>query len=168
MGCGRNTVAVFGEIRYAGDWWRGIHYHRCHGGIAVDRQRVDQEVEKILDRVRRRIVEQASPSLQSMAETEQLIYSELNRCKPEILQVWCDQAKDDSARPLCPHCGGPMRHKGSRPRTLICPSGQVEVKRTRWWCDACQASFFPSGQCGECGGLSGDPAGGSHRGGGGQ
>ena len=91
----------------------------------MDRQRVDQEVERILDRVRHRIVEQASPSLQSMAEMEQLIYSELNRCKPEILQAWCDQAKDDSTRPRCPHCGGPMRHKGSRPRTLICPSGQV-------------------------------------------
>ena len=160
-------MAVLGEIRYAGGLVEGNSLSE-YGGIAVDRQHVDQEVEKILDRVRRRIVEQASASLQSMAEMEQLIYSELNRCKPEILQVWCDQAKDDSARPLCPHCGGPMRHKGSRPRTLICPSGQVEVKRTRWWCDACQASFFPSGQHDERGGLSGDAAGGSHGRGGSQ
>jgi hypothetical protein len=78
-----------------------------------------------------------------MAEMEDLIYGELNRCKSEILQVWCNQAKDDSSRPLCPHCGGPMRHKGSRSRTLICDSGQIDLKRTRWWCDACKASFFP-------------------------
>ncbi len=147
---------------------KGITFDGFNGGIAVDRQHVDREIEKILDQVRQRIVEQASPSLQSMAEMEQLIYSELNGCKPQILQVWCNQAKDDSARPLCPHCGGPMRHKGSRPRTLVCPSGQVELKRTRWWCDACGASFFPSGQRHERGGLSGDPAGGSAGGGGGQ
>ena len=127
----------------------------------MDRQQMAQQVEVILDQVRRRIVEQASPSLQSMAQMEALIYEELNRCKPEILQIWCNQAEDDSARPLCPHCHGPMRHKGSRDRTLICESGQVAITRTRWWCDACKASFFPSGQCGDGGGLPGDAADGS-------
>jgi hypothetical protein len=129
----------------------------------MDRQQMDQQVETILDQVRRRIVEQASPSLQSMPEMEELIYSELNRSKSEILQAWCNQAKDDSTRPSCPHCGGPMRHKGRRSRTLICVSGQIEVKRTRWWCGACKASFFPSGQHGDRGGLSGDSADGPGR-----
>jgi len=109
----------------------------------MDRQQMDQQIEQILQQARRHIVEQASVSLQSMAQMEDLIYGELNRCKAQILQVWCNQAKDDSARPLCPYCGGPMRHKGSRKRTLLCQSGQVELKRTRWWCDACKASFFP-------------------------
>jgi len=132
-------------MEYLGGSWRGFK-RGFDGGIPVDRQRVDQQLQKIFDQARRRIVEQASPSLRSMAQMEQLVYSELNRCKPEILQAWCDQAKDDSTRPLCPHCGGPMRHKGSRRRTLICQGGQIEVPRTRWWCDACKASFFPSGQ----------------------
>ena len=124
----------------------------------MNRPEMDQQVSHILEQVRHRIVEQASPSLQSMAEMEDLIYGELNRCKPEILQAWCDQAQDDSTRPLCPHCRGPMRNKGSRGRTLVCDSGQVDVQRTRWWCDACKASFFPSGQQGDGGGLSGDAA----------
>lgn len=122
----------------------------------MNRQEMDQQVAHILDQVRHRIVEQAWPSLQSMAQMEELIYGELNRCKPEILQAWCHQAKDDSARPLCPHCRGPMRHKGSRGRTLLCDSGQVDVQRTRWWCDACKASFFPSGQHDDRGGVPGD------------
>ena len=103
---------------------------------------MDQQVQKIFDQVRQRIVEQASPSLQSLPQMEKLISVELNQCKPQILQAWCDQAQDDSARPLCPHCGGPMRHKGSRSRTLICEAGQIDVPRTRWWCDACKASSF--------------------------
>lgn len=122
----------------------------------MNRQEMGQQVAQILEQVRHRIVEQASPSLQSMAEMEDLIYGELNRCKPEILQAWCHQAQDDSARPLCPHCRGPMRHKGARGRTLVCDSGQVDVRRTRWWCDACGASFFPSGQHDDRGGVSGN------------
>ena len=111
----------------------------------MDRQRLDQELEIILDQVRHRIVEEASPSLQSMAEMEELIYTELNLSKAKILQAWCDEAADDSARPLCPHCRGVMRHKGYRARTAVCDGGQVALRRARWWCDACKASFFPSG-----------------------
>lgn len=136
------------------------------GVYEVDRQQVDQQIQKILDGVRQRIVAQASPSLQSLGQMEQLIYAELNQCKPQILQAWCDQAQDDSARPLCPHCGGPMRHKGLRSRTLVCEAGQIDVARTRWWCDACKASFFPAGQHDECGELSRDAAGGPGGGGG--
>ncbi len=120
---------------------------------------MDQRIQKIFDQARQRIVAQASPSLQSLAEMERLIYAELNQCKPQILQAWCDQAQDDSARPLCPHCGGPMRHKGSRSRTLVCEAGQIDVARTRWWCNACQASFSPSGQHDERGELSRDAGG---------
>ena len=127
---------------------------------------MDQQIEKIFDQVRQRIVAQASPSRQSMAEMERLIYAELNQCKSQILQAWCDQAQDDSPRPPCPHCGGSMRHKGSQRRTLLCEAGQIEVARTRWWCDACGASFFPSGQHDERGELSGDAAGGPDGGGG--
>jgi hypothetical protein len=128
---------------------------------------VDRQVQTVLDRVRQRIVAQASPSLQSLAQMEQLISSELNQCKPHILQAWCDQAQDDSARPLCPHCRGPMRHKGSQSRTLLCEAGQIDVARTRWWCDACKASFFPSGQYDERGESSRDAASGPGGGGGG-
>jgi hypothetical protein len=125
----------------------------------MDRQKLDEQLRGILDQVRQRIVEGASPSLQSMLQMEELIYGELNRSKAQVLQAWCNQAGDDTARPACPHCGGPMRHKGYRKRTLICDSGQVELDRARWWCDACKASFSPSGQPGERGGLSGDSQG---------
>jgi hypothetical protein len=135
--------------------------------MSVDRQQVDQQVQRVLDQVRQRIVEQASGSLQSLGAMEKLISSELNQCKPRILQAWCNQAQDDSARPLCPHCRGPMRHKGSQPRTLLCEAGQIDVARTRWWCDACKASFFPCGQHDDGSELLGDAARGPGGGGGG-
>lgn len=126
----------------------------------MDREKLDAKLRGILDRVRERIVVEASPSLQDLESMEDVICDELNRSKAQALQAWCEQAKDDSASPPCPHCGQRMRHKGRRSKTLIAEGGPVDVSRTRWWCDACKASFSPSGQQGDGGGLSPDPAGG--------
>jgi hypothetical protein len=126
----------------------------------MDREKLDQKLRGILDGVRRRIVEEASPSLQELSSMEDVICDELNRSKAEALQAWCEEARDDSGCPACPHCGRRMRHKGRRPKTVIAEGGPVALNRTRWWCDACKASFSPSGQRGDGGRLSGDAAGG--------
>lgn len=125
----------------------------------MDRRELDGRLKEILDAVRKRIVEGASPSLGSLGQMENLICQELNASKAQTLQAWCDQAKDDSDKPVCPHCGGKMRHKGHRKRTLACDGGQVELSRARWWCDACKASFSPSGRDCHGGGVSGDAKG---------
>jgi hypothetical protein len=112
----------------------------------MDREKLDARLREILDGVRERIVREASPSLQDLAAIEDVICDELNRSKAEALQAWCREAQDDSARSVCPHCGGPMRNKGRRGKTVVAEGGPVEVPRTRWWCDACKASFSPSGR----------------------
>jgi len=125
----------------------------------MDREKLDERLRGILDRVRARIVREASPSLQDLASMEDVICDELNRSKADALQAWCDEARDDSGSPRCPHCGGTMRNKGRRGKTVIAEGGPVQLNRTRWWCDACKASFSPSGQPGDGGGLSDDAAG---------
>jgi len=132
----------------------------------MDREKLDQRLRGILDRVRQQIVDEASPSLQDLGSMEDVICEQLNRSKAEALQAWCDEAKDDSGSPRCPHCGGAVRHKGRRSKTVIAEGGPVRLSRTRWWCDACKASFSPSGQRRDGGGSSGDPAGGQAGGGG--
>ena len=132
----------------------------------MDREKLDQKLRGILDRVRQKIVGEASPSLQEFGSMEDVICEALNRSKAEALQAWCDEAKDDSGRASCPHCGGAMRNKGHRAKTVVAEGGPVTVDRTRWWCDACKASFSPSGRNGDGGGPSGDPAGGEAGGGG--
>jgi len=61
----------------------------------MDHQRMDQQVEQILQQARRRrTVEQASVLLQSMAQMEELIYGELDRYwrqfgrRPDDLAAW--------------------------------------------------------------------------------
>jgi hypothetical protein len=92
------------------------------------------------------VVAGASASRQDMAAMERLIYAQADAVKAAMLQEWVQEARDDSQRPGCPHCGRPMRHQGSRPRTAVCVGGQVTVERKRYWCDACKASFSPSGR----------------------
>jgi len=129
----------------------------------MDRQQLDQRLREILDGVRQRIVEGASPSLQDLAQVEDVICDALNRSKADALQAWCDQAADDSASPACPHCGRRMRNKGRAGKTVVAEGGAVRLTRTRWWCDACKASFFPSGQRRDRGQLPDDPPGGKDR-----
>jgi len=126
----------------------------------MDHGKLDAGLRGILDRVRQRIVSEASPSLQDLASMEEVICEELNRTKAEALQAWCDEAEDDSSRPRCPHCGGVMRNKGRRSKTVVAEGGPVALSRTRWWCGACKASFSPSGRCGDGGGVSGNASGG--------
>ena len=100
------------------------------------------EAEKLAEK----IAEESSDSLQDMAVMERKIYAAMDQLKAKALQLWAGQAQDDSGRPKCPQCGGPMRHKGYRDKTSSCVGGQVTVGRKRWWCDACKASFSPSGR----------------------
>ncbi len=112
------------------------------------RRRALSEMNAVLDG----IVEVASPSLQDMAAMERKIYDGMNGLKSKVLQAWVHEAKDDSSRPVCPHCRGPLRQKENVPKTCCCEGGDVTVTRKRWWCDACKASFFPSGQHDDGGG----------------
>ena len=54
---------------------------------------MDQRIQKIFDQARQRIVAQASPSLQSLAQMERLIYAELNQCKPQIPMSFDEQVR---------------------------------------------------------------------------
>ncbi len=98
------------------------------------------------DKLAEQLAQEASGSLQDMAAMERKIYAAMDQLKARALQLWAQQAQDDSDRPKCPHCGRAMRHKGHRDKTSSCIGGQVTVRRKRWWCDACKASFSPSGR----------------------
>jgi hypothetical protein len=112
----------------------------------MDRQAMTERMRTEALAVAERVAAEASGSRQDMAAMERLICAQADAMKAAMLQAWVEEARDDSERPSCPHCGGPMRHQGSRPRTAVCVGGQVTVERKRYWCDACGASFSPSGR----------------------
>lgn len=133
----------------------------------MDREHLIERMRERAAEVAKRVGDSASGSLLDLQEVEAAIYAECDRLKAQWLQTWADQAKDDSRRTPCPRCGGKMKQKERSPRTSACVGGQVAVQRTRWWCDACQASFSPGGRSGDGGRDRGDAAGCEAGGGGG-
>jgi YgiT-type zinc finger domain-containing protein len=129
--------------------------------------------ERLKERLRRHALEmvekvsgQMPASLRRFREVERALKEETEALHAKCLQSRCDEAEDDSSKPLCPHCGGRMEQKERKEKHVICHGGDVVVERKRWWCERCGASFFPSGRGGD-GGRSGHQPGGGANGGGG-
>lgn len=112
----------------------------------MDREALRRQLEEQARKMAEQLSCAASPSRQDMAAMELAIYSAADAFKAQALQAWVNAAADDTARPRCPKCDGQMRQKEQKPKTSACQGGQVTVKRTRWWCSKCRASFFPSGR----------------------
>ena len=132
----------------------------------MDRERFKQRLKVELDQMADRLANEASEALEDMAAMERTLYAACDALKAKSLQAWIDHAGETGPRPVCPHCGGRLRQKEKVPRTSAAVGGQVTVARTRWRCNACGASFFPSGPDHD-GGLLSDHAGGGPAGGGG-
>lgn len=56
--------------------------------------------------------------------------------------------------PECPQCKREMRYRGKKERGVESRLGGVELKRGYYYCDHCEAGFFPSGQAIEANGST--------------
>ena len=131
------TFANDGEERICVN---GFFLKKAMNRVAL-RETAMAEVERVVES----LVASASESRQEMASMERKIYGAMDGLKAKLLQAWVDEAKDDTSRPVCPHCKGRLRQKQQGAKTCVCVGGQVTVTRTRWWCESCGSSFFPSG-----------------------
>lgn len=121
----------------------------------MDQERLKEELRRHALRVVEKVSADMPPTLRRFGDVEKALKEATEELGKEWLQSWCDEAKDDSLPPRCPHCGGRMRQKEQLGKQVICRGGDVTVKRKRWWCGKCGESFFPSGQRGD-GRRSGD------------
>ena len=111
----------------------------------MDRDRLKQQMKAEMEQVVNRLAAEASEALEDMASMERKIYAACDAVKATYLQAWIHHAGEKGSRPVCPQCHGPLRQKEKVTKTSAAVGGQVDVARTRWWCNACKASFFPSG-----------------------
>ena len=47
--------------------------------------------------------------------------------------------------PACPHCGKPMRPKGTKPKTVVARVGELKLERSHFYCPGCEQGLFPPG-----------------------
>ena len=123
----------------------------------MDREKLKQQMKAEMEGVIEKLAAGASEALEDMAAMERKIYAACDAVKAKYLQAWINHASEKGTRPACPHCGGPLRQKQKVEKTSAAIGGQVTVGRTRWWCQSCRASFFPSGQRHDRGELSDHP-----------
>lgn len=82
----------------------------------------------------------------SLDEIEDLALDLRHQVSEDITQALVDhQGKQAHPDEYCPQCGGRMRNKGRKRRRVITQSGDVEVERTYYDCETCQAGHFPPG-----------------------
>jgi hypothetical protein len=123
----------------------------------MDEERLKEQLRKDALEMVEKVSAKMPGSLRCFGDVEKALKEATEQLGREWLQRWCDEAEDDSATPVCPHCGGGMRQKEQAGKRLICRGGDVEVKRKRWWCERCGESFFPSGRGGDGGGSAHKP-----------
>jgi transposase-like protein len=133
----------------------------------MDREQLKEQMKAEMGQAVEKLAAEAPEALEDMAAMERRIYAACDALKARYLQAWINLASEKGARPVCPHCGGRLRQKEKIKKTSVAVGGPVNVARTRWWCDSCKESFFPSGRDDDRGGVSGDSGGGACGGGGG-
>ena len=67
-------------------------------------------------------------ALQAGAEIEQKVTQALVEASQEEMQA---------PEPMCPECGKPMHGKGRKRKRIVTESGEVEVERAYYYCEAC-------------------------------
>src|SRR5438128_1337976 len=60
-----------------------------------------------------------------------------------LLAAWGQAADPAVARPECPHCRLPMRHKGYKKGRAVTTRGTVSFRRPRFRCETCAAECYP-------------------------
>jgi hypothetical protein len=60
-----------------------------------------------------------------------------------LLALWAQAADRHVARPRCPQCDTPMRHRGAPAAELVSTLGPVRYRRPRWRCQGCGAESYP-------------------------
>jgi hypothetical protein len=82
-------------------------------------------------------------SLAQAAQAERQIRTGALAAAHQILAAWGRAADPSVARPDCPHCRLPMRHKGYKDGTAVTTLGPVSFRRARFRCAACAAECYP-------------------------
>ncbi len=57
-----------------------------------------------------------------------------------------EERKAEGGATHCPECGGAMRNKGVKRKTLVSLVGEVKMNRVHYYCPQCRSGLFPPGR----------------------
>lgn len=93
------------------------------------------------------IAHQAPSDKMTLSAMERLVKQAGGEIEAQVLQALIEahEATQDAERPVCPECQQPMRNKGKQQRKVVTEAGEIEVKRSYYYCEQCHVGFFPPG-----------------------
>jgi hypothetical protein len=87
---------------------------------------------------------QALPEhLTDFAQAEMHLRDGLVKVARHLLGLWGQVADRTIARPACPRCGVPMRHRGLPETGVVTTVGDITYRRPRWRCEDCGEECYP-------------------------
>jgi hypothetical protein len=103
------------------------------------RQKLHQEIVPQLEQ----LVDSLPEQLTALPHAEQQLRAGGLEAARLLLQGWGQLAQRTIARPACPQCGVPMRHKGLKPLGLVTTVGNIRCRRPRYRCETCGNECYP-------------------------
>lgn len=89
------------------------------------------------------LIDSLPDSLTDVAQAERRVRAGALAAARRLLAAWGRAADATVARPECPRCRLPMRHKGYKEGTAVTTLGTVPFRRARFRCEACGAECYP-------------------------
>jgi len=89
------------------------------------------------------LIDQLPDGLADADRAERHVRAGLLAAARLLLQAWAQAADPAAARPECPGCRLPLRHKGYREGTTVTTLGPVRFRQPRYRCAGCGAERYP-------------------------
>ena len=98
-------------------------------------QEIVPQLEQLVDTLPEQLVD--------FAQAETQLRDGLLKVAQHLLDIWGHVADLKVARPRCPRCDVPMRHRGLPETGVVTTIGAVSYRRPRWRCKACCTECYP-------------------------
>jgi len=112
-------------------------------GVSAVKQALLQKVHEQIVPELEQLVDELPDQLADFGTAEADLRRGLIRVTRHLLDLWAHAADKRIARPACPTCGVPMRHRGLARTEVVTTVGGVTYRRPRWHCGDCQTTCYP-------------------------
>lgn len=112
-------------------------------GSSVVKQALLQKLHEEIVPELEQLVQGLPEQLVDFGDAEVELRQRLIKVARHLLDLWAQAADKKIARPSCPTCGVPMRHRGLEKTDVVTTVGNVSYRRPRWRCGDCQENCYP-------------------------
>ena len=112
-------------------------------GSSIVKQALLQKLHEEIVPELEQLVKELPDQLVDFSDAEVELRQGLIKVARHLLDLWAQVADKKIARPDCPTCGVPMRHRGLVKTDVVTTVGGVTYRRPRWRCNDCQTECYP-------------------------